>query len=152
MKNSIKLLAAVVAGVSALSVSAAQIYNKNDTTLDVTGYVDAVFWSGHTNQVKGANGDATIVSRTRSGLQGRAKIAGNIYGLGKSGHQLQNVVTPQGQTRPPVISGLALTSLRAALSRPAVTSTTSTGLTPSPITLSVQAAAASHTPPVTAAN
>ncbi len=96
MKNSIKLLAAAVAGVSALSASAAQIYNKNDTTLDVTGYVDAVYWSGHTNQVKGASGDATIGNRTRFGLQGRTKIAENIYGLGKFEHQWQNVGDSSG--------------------------------------------------------
>ena len=90
MKNSIKLLAAAVAAASALDASAAQIYSKNETTLDVTGYVDAVYFSGHNNKVKGASGDATIGNRTRFGLQGRTRIAGNIYGLGKFEHQWQN--------------------------------------------------------------
>ena len=90
MKNSIKLIAAAVAAASALDASAAQIYSKNDTTLDVTGYVDAVYFSGHNNKVKNANGDATIGNRTRFGLQGRTKIAENIYGLGKFEHQWQN--------------------------------------------------------------
>ncbi len=90
MKNSIKLLAAAVAAASALDASAAQIYSKNDTTLDVTGYVDAVYFSGHNNKVPGADGDATIGNRTRFGLQGRTKLAENIYGLGKFEHQWQN--------------------------------------------------------------
>jgi predicted porin len=90
MKNSIKLIAAAVAAASALDASAAQVYSKDETTLDVIGYVDAVYFSGHNNVVDGAEGDSSIGNRTRFGLEGRTKIANGIYGFGKFEHQWQN--------------------------------------------------------------
>jgi predicted porin len=88
--SNIKLIAAAVAAATALDASAAQIYSKDDTTLDVTGYVDAVYFSGHNNKVPGAENDATIGNRTRFGLKGRTKIANGIYGIGRFEHQWQN--------------------------------------------------------------
>lgn len=86
MKNSVKLLAGAVAAVTAFGAQAAQIYNKNDTTLDITGQVEAVYWSGHNH----ANGDQTISNRARFGLEGRTKLAGDIYGFGKFEQQWEN--------------------------------------------------------------
>ncbi|MDD6318749.1 MAG: porin, partial [Succinatimonas hippei] len=86
MKNSLKLLAGAVAAVTAFGAQAAQIYNKNDTTLDITGQVEAVYWSGHNH----ANGDQTISNRARFGLEGRTKLAGDIYGFGKFEQQWEN--------------------------------------------------------------
>ena len=90
MKNSIKLLAAAVAAATALDASAAQIYSKDDTTLDVTGLVEAVYFDGNNGMVKDADSDSTIGNRARFGLEGRTKIASGIYGFGKFEHQWQN--------------------------------------------------------------
>ncbi len=90
MKNSIKFLAAAVAAATALDASAAQIYSKDDTTLEVTGLVEAVYFDGNNGMVEDAPSDSTISNRARFGLVGRTKIANGIYGFGKFEHQWQN--------------------------------------------------------------
>lgn len=88
MNNAIKL--SVIASALTFAVSSAsamQIYSKDDTTLDVTGFVHAVYHSGHMDNVSDP-GDSTIKDRVRFGLSGRTKLGGDIYGLGK--YEIQN--------------------------------------------------------------
>ncbi len=87
MNNAIKLSVIASALTFAISsASAAQVYNKDDTTLDIGGYVDAVYWSGH-NDLAG-DGDQSVSDRMRFGLSGRTKLTDGIYGFGV--YQVQN--------------------------------------------------------------
>lgn len=78
MKKS--LAAAAVAALCASSANAANIYDKDGTTLDVRGRVQAVYYSG--NQKAAADHKSSIADQFRFGLVGRTQLTDNIAAFG----------------------------------------------------------------------
>ena len=78
MKKS--LLALAVAAFAATSASAAQVYDKDGTTLGIGGEVETMYWSNHASGMD--SNDQTVSDRVRFSLDGRTQLTNNIAGYG----------------------------------------------------------------------
>jgi outer membrane pore protein F len=89
MKKSLLALAVASAAFVATSVSATPVYNKDGTSLDIGGRIEALWLSGGTHKVSGTD-DSTIRNRARLNITGRTQITSNIAGYGFVEWQSQN--------------------------------------------------------------
>lgn len=78
MKKSI--LALAVAAFAATSASAAQVYDKDGTTLGIGGEVETMYWSNHASGMDSE--DQTVSDRVRFSLDGRTQLTNNIAAYG----------------------------------------------------------------------
>ena len=98
MKKSLLALAVASAAFVATSVSATPVYNKDGTSLDIGGRMEALWLSGSTNTVKSAKGDSTIRNRARLNIAGRTQINSAIAAYGFTEWQSQNAGDSNGAT------------------------------------------------------
>ena len=98
MKKSIVALA--VSALCASSVNAANIYDKDGTTLDVQGRVQAVYYSG--NQKAATDHKSSIADQFRFGLVGRTQLTDKIAAFGayeiQSDHEGDSTETQDQKT------------------------------------------------------
>ena len=90
MKKSLLALAVASAAFVATSASATPVYNKDGTTLDIGGRIEALYLSGGAHKVSGTD-DQTIRNRARLNIAGRTQITNGIAGYGFAEWQSQNV-------------------------------------------------------------
>ncbi len=88
MKKSLLALAVASAAFVATSVSATPVYNKDGTSLDIGGRIEAMWMSGGEQAV--AKNDSTIRNRARLNIAGRTQITNGIAGYGFAEWQSQN--------------------------------------------------------------
>ena len=98
MKKSLLALAVASAAFVATSVSATPVYNKDGTSLDIGGRIEALWLSGGAHAVKGANGDSTVRNRARLNIAGRTQINSAVAGYGFAEWQSQNAGDSDGKT------------------------------------------------------
>ncbi len=95
MKKSLLALAVASAAFVATSASATPVYNKDGTTLDIGGRIEALYLSGGAHKVSGTD-DQTIRNRARLNIAGRTQITNGIAGYGFAEWQSQNVGDSSG--------------------------------------------------------
>ncbi len=95
MKKSLLALAVASAAFVATSVSATPVYNKDGTSLDIGGRIEALWLSGGAHKVSGTD-DQTIRNRARLNIAGRTQITSSIAGYGFAEWQSQNVGDSSG--------------------------------------------------------
>ncbi len=89
MKKSLLALAVASAAFVATSVSATPVYNKDGTTLDIGGRIEAMWMSGGEKAVN--KNDSTIRNRARLNIAGRTQLTNGIAAYGFAEWQNQNV-------------------------------------------------------------
>lgn len=89
MKKSLLALAVASAAFVATSVSATPVYNKDGTSLDVGGRIEALWFSGSAHKVSGTD-DQTIRNRARLNIAGRTQITNGIAAYGFTEWQSEN--------------------------------------------------------------
>lgn len=75
------LLAVAVAAFAATSASAAQVYDKDGTSLAIGGEMEAMYWSTHASSMENSK-DQTVSDRARLNLDGRTALTDNISAYG----------------------------------------------------------------------
>ena len=88
MKKSLLALAVASAAFVATSVSATPVYNKDGTTLDIGGRIEAMWMSG--GEHAAARDDSTIRNRARLNIAGRTQLTNGIAAYGFAEWQSQN--------------------------------------------------------------
>ncbi len=96
MKKSLLALAVASAAFVATSVSATPVYNKDGTSLDIGGRIEALWLSGGNHSVANNDGtnvsdDQTIRNRARLNIGGRTQLTNGIAAYGFTEWQSQNV-------------------------------------------------------------
>ncbi|MDD7022117.1 MAG: porin, partial [Aeromonadales bacterium] len=94
MKKSLLALAVASAAFVATSVSATPVYNKDGTSLDIGGRIEALWMSG--SEHKAGKDDSTIRNRARLNIAGRTQITNAIAGYGFAEWQSQNAGDSSG--------------------------------------------------------
>ena len=95
MKKSLLALAVASAAFVATSVSATPVYNKDGTSLDIGGRIEALWFSGSAHKVSGTD-DQTIRNRARLNIAGRTQLTNGIAAYGFAEWQSQNVGDSSG--------------------------------------------------------
>jgi predicted porin len=88
MKKSLLALAVASAAFVATSVSATPVYNKDGTSLDIGGRIEAMWMSG--GEQAAARDDSTIRNRARLNIAGRTQLTNGIAAYGFAEWQSQN--------------------------------------------------------------
>lgn len=88
MKKSLLALAVASAAFVATSVSATPVYNKDGTSLDIGGRIEAMWMSG--SEHKAGKDDQTIRNRARLNIAGRTQLTNGIAAYGFAEWQSQN--------------------------------------------------------------
>lgn len=94
MKKSLLALAVASAAFVATSVSATPVYNKDGTTLDIGGRIEAMWMSGGEQKV--AKNDSTIRNRARLNIAGRTQLTNGIAAYGFAEWQSENAGNSEG--------------------------------------------------------
>ena len=82
MKKSVLAVAIAAAAFAASAASAAQVYDKDGTTLAVGGQVEFMAGNAGNNYFSNAGQDATTRDRARVNMAGRTQLTNNIAGYG----------------------------------------------------------------------
>lgn len=94
MKKSLLALAVASAAFVATSVSATPVYNKDGTTLDIGGRMEAMWMSG--GEHAAARDDSTIRNRAQLNIAGRTQLTNGIAAYGFAEWRSENVGDSDG--------------------------------------------------------